>query len=532
MTLHQAEKIKFAANFYHFDQYDGEGMISKICTDNSENLGSEPILVTERECIPMAFDGKYYSAELKYPVKQYQIYYKDTEKFENAGEPVYIDKHKISRDILINDLIACNKPLQKDISKGYTVGKVVFGNSDIPPKEPIVLLLDDVGEGDELTELPSNVKAVIVSDGRIDYLSHIASLSRSYFNLFTILYDEQKYSELKALCGKYVYISNLEGDLKYHTTSKTENENRHCDIKIPRLSEASCFFDYSELTPENSGMKACKIANLKNMAENYILDDINIPNGFVISAGYVNKIEKFLNEVDDQEKRYDRFFENPFLIELDEKCDKAGINPSFAIIRSAFNAEDLYEYPTAGLYESECSYGINDFVLIIDNIYTSKDTPKAVESRKRYGIPDDIIQLSAIVQEYIQSDFIFTAYSDSANKNVIIELGAYEYSKINLEPATVIYDDSTKELSVIKHQVYNSKFITDNNGNIVEKINGHNPVEDNWDMLKPLLIKVAENALTLENIYEKPQDIEGGIRDGKIYFWQTRDIEKNAFEHL
>lgn len=532
MTVDEAENINITANFYHFNQYDGEGMISKICTDNSENLGCEPILVTERECVPMIFDGKHYSACVKYPVKQYQVYYKDTEKFENGGTPVIIDKHKISRDILIKDLIANNMPLQKDISKGYTVGKVVFGNCNIPKDEPVVLLLEDVGDGDELTEFPSSVKAVIVSDGRIDYLSHIAALSRSYFNLFTVLYDEKKYSELKDLCGEHIYISNLDGELKYHKTTKPVSDFKSNVIKVPELSTVSELIDYSDLTPQNSGLKACKIVNLKNMADNHIISDINVPNGFVISAGYVNKVEDFLNEASSEDERFDRYLENPFLSELADKCDDTGINPHNAILRSAFNAEDLYEYPTAGLYESECAYGINDFVPIIDNIYSSKDLSKALESRKRYGIPDNVMQLTVIVQEYIISDFTFTAYSDLLNNKVFIELTSFEYSKINLEPATIIYDDITKELTVINQQVYNNKFIIDNKGNIIEKIYGHNPISDNWETLCPLLKKVSQNAMILESIYEKPQDIEGGIKDGKIYFWQTRDIEKSAYEHL
>jgi hypothetical protein len=31
--------------------------------------------------------------------------------------------------------------------------------------------------------------------------------------------------------------------------------------------------------------------------------------------------------------------------------------------------------------------------------------------------------------------------------------------------------------------------------------------------------------LVLEKFFKHPQDIEGGIgKDGKVYFWQTRDI--------
>ena len=60
----------------------------------------------------------------------------------------------------------------------------------------------------------------------------------------------------------------------------------------------------------------------------------------------------------------------------------------------------------------------------------------------------------------------------------------------------------------------------DANGNILEKIDGHNPIADAWNILQPLLIKVSKNALVLEKTFGKPQDIEGGIKGEKIYFWQ------------
>ena len=36
--------------------------------------------------------------------------------------------------------------------------------------------------------------------------------------------------------------------------------------------------------------------------------------------------------------------------------------------------------------------------------------------------------------------------------------------------------------------------------------------------------KVAQNALVVEQEFCTPQDIEGGIKDDDIYFWQTRNI--------
>lgn len=43
-----------------------------------------------------------------------------------------------------------------------------------------------------------------------------------------------------------------------------------------------------------------------------------------------------------------------------------------------------------------------------------------------------------------------------------------------------------------------------------------------WDVVKNLV----KNALVLEKEFGKPQDIEGGIKNGQLYFWQARNIVK------
>ena len=150
MVASDTEKPSITTNFYNFHQYDGEGVISGICTLNADNLGNEPILITDKEELPMFFDGKYYYAAIKYPTHQYRIYYKDTDKYENQGNPIPLDKHKISRDILVKDLINSGKPLQKDISKGFAEGKVVTDIKSITDEESVILVLNDAGDGDEV----------------------------------------------------------------------------------------------------------------------------------------------------------------------------------------------------------------------------------------------------------------------------------------------------------------------------------------------------------------------------------------------
>ena len=67
-------------------------------------------------------------------------------------------------------------------------------------------------------------------------------------------------------------------------------------------------------------------------------------------------------------------------------------------------------------------------------------------------------------------------------------------------------------------------FVTyDENENMIDIT----PIEEDLsgnEKLFEQLRRVVKNALVIEKEFGAPQDIEGGIKDGKIYFWQSRNI--------
>ena len=93
--------INFKANFFLVKKYGQDSGIY-ISTDNSENLGSHPVLQTENKQIPMVYDGKYYTTEYNiYDTNKYKIKYEDTGKYENNGkEKYFIPKITEKKNIL------------------------------------------------------------------------------------------------------------------------------------------------------------------------------------------------------------------------------------------------------------------------------------------------------------------------------------------------------------------------------------------------------------------------------------------------
>ena len=80
-------------------------------------------------------------------------------------------------------------------------------------------------------------------------------------------------------------------------------------------------------------------------------------------------------------------------------------------------------------------------------------------------------------------------------------------------------------MTIVNIEAPIAKYIIDESGKIINEEHEADTITKNWEDLKPLLNIVADGAEVLEKYFDHPQDIEGGItKDGKVYFYQTRDI--------
>ena len=82
----------------------------------------------------------------------------------------------------------------------------------------------------------------------------------------------------------------------------------------------------------------------------------------------------------------------------------------------------------------------------------SKNKPIAVKSRKRHGITNDEIKPSVIIQDYINSDYSFTTYTESPlDKNkLLIELFINKNKYNHPEPYQITFDKKTnKKIQII-----------------------------------------------------------------------------------
>ena len=206
--------INFKANFFLVKKYGQDSGIY-ISTDNSENLGSHPVLQTENKQIPMVYDGKYYTTEYNiYNTDKYKIKYEDTGKYENNGKEKYFIPKKLHA--LTNQM---NKTPNLVLSEGSAQGKLVqaknIDDTLLKSKEPLIIICDNNKEFEKYYKYLNQTNGIILKSGTADLLSHFSALCRDYFSFGMLITDKKVLNDLNNLEGKFISISNENKNLEY-----------------------------------------------------------------------------------------------------------------------------------------------------------------------------------------------------------------------------------------------------------------------------------------------------------------------------
>ena len=302
MNINKVSNLNFKANYFTIEKRGKYFFPTVISTDNEENLGKEPVIQYERNGekyeFPMVYDGKYYTTKVIVRPDKYRIFYKDTGKYERNGEEQVINPLNFIKTATTKDRKYNHLPLEEAIAKGEAKGKVFVNTFDIPQDTPAILILDEIKKEEDIisADIPPNVNSIIVSSAEIGVLDHIANLTRNKYQVFSIVWDEVKYNDLKKLGGKYININNESGILDYHETEpislQTEIKPQK-QVEVPKLENVERLLTFDELTPQNCGNKGYRLSLMQKLVKEGKLKDINIPNGFVIPEGYIKKYNEY-----------------------------------------------------------------------------------------------------------------------------------------------------------------------------------------------------------------------------------------------
>lgn len=536
----------FKAHYYKIEPKYQDVIIQ---TDNNPNLGEEPYLLCEQrgdtKKIKMEKEDELYSAKAHFSPTahnfKYRIQYEDTGAVDlKDGDDYVIDTEKLVSDAAIRVRNVHRQPLIHAINPGKAAGKVLykdyFGRNETVD-EPAIVVTKQLGT---FLKNPNIVGLVFVVED-VGTLAHVGAMLRQDTKACGVIFEPDVIEKLKSLDGKNVQIEIQDNKIDIKETDKISSPKVYPKITVPEMKYCDKILASREYSSDIVGAKAVNLRRLEELAEEGKID-VKIPKSIALPYGFIQHMfDENQRQKEKYEKNKDRYeckeaAYAPYEEENNEKrmfdlikvLDEEGINTKDIMVRSAFNGEDLPNYSAAGIYSSSISKIIpEDLYENICRVAQSKWELDAKLSRKKHGIPDDVIKPSVILQNEVKPDYKYTLYTDCGNGKMRIELFSHNLwlYEGDVQPNVFTYDRKTKELTYDSIQM-NREFVTyDENLNVVNPP----PHHEKYDLAGNTAFfenmhKLIENALVIEKEFGKPQDIEGGFLKDDIYLWQTRNI--------
>ena len=539
MKITPINQISFKAHTY---KVSPKIPVITIQTDNKPYLGEEPYIVSPvfepyAQSVKMIKEGQNYYCDLfAFSDKvNYHLDYADTQrKDKKDGRDYEIDCKQLvnTSNIFLSKLH--HRPLIHAIKQGKTIGKLKFAeinNEDEAKdlyksiKQPTILVINSLAG--IIPDNP-NIVGVICTEHDFPAFSHYSTQLRSNFDVCASILNPKVLSDLKKYEGRNIELSVKDNFIKYNATIRPAKPKEYPKISIPKLKYCDKILNSKDYTPDVIGAKAVNLRKLEVLKEQGKIDAI-IPKSIALPYGF---IENFLADNP-----------NRFLYYSDEYCkakteaiksvlSENGINNDVLMVRSSFNGEDLENFSAAGLYstrsvsKSKNEYP-NDFLYnAIKAVANSKNSKTTRQILNKYKINFEDIKPGIVLQNGITPDYKFTLYTDDGEGNIKIDLisgDSSNFAEGKVLPHVFTYNKNTGELNYNSIQQGTSSVTFDEQMNII----GHTPVTENLSDNKDLLRKLkqlSQDSITIEKAFGAPQDIEGGIKDGKIYLWQSRNI--------
>ncbi|MCI4625899.1 MAG: hypothetical protein L3V56_08045 [Candidatus Magnetoovum sp. WYHC-5] len=384
---------------------------------------------------------------------------------------------------------------------------------------PVIIITPEVN-GEE--EIPLGVRGIITTDVT-DIVSHISVRARNSQVLFATCYNPSLFDEFKTLEGKFVsLVTTANGDV---VLSKDIEKDEERSLKLNIHVEKPTFTTYailsSEFSPKLVGGKSNNLFSLKNKLPSWM----KFPKSVAIPFGVCEYLLKEQN-VQDINKLV---LPNEFMQKLRHVMEEEGLG-----------------FPADSNMLWQC----------IKDVWVSKWNERAIISRKKYSIPDEAIYMAVLIQALVDAKYSYVIHTvNPFNKNkdeiyfeavpglgqtlvgnypgrafgFICKKASSEYSTFSfLSKSTGLFGDGI----IVR---------SDSNGEDLQGYAGAGlyesvylkPLEERtldykneplfWDeKFKEFFVnKVREIALTVEDVFNSPQDIEGAY-DGDFYIVQTR----------
>ena len=130
-------------------------------------------------------------------------------------------------------------------------------------------------------------------------------------------------------------ISNKKNIFEYKQIENAIQTKKKNTIKLPQMKKVDKILSLDDCENDTVGNKAYNLKRMNNLVKEGKLQDVFIPNAFVLPHVYLEKVEKLI-----QEDPKNRWQNNEIAQEINNYAKNIITSP-FIMVRSAFNGEDL-----------------------------------------------------------------------------------------------------------------------------------------------------------------------------------------------
>lgn len=429
-------------------------------------------------------------------------------------------------------------------------------------EQPTILIAKSV-KGEE--EIPNGAVAVLTPD-MPDVLSHVSVRARNSKVCFATCFDPNILSELQNLEGKLLSLKPTSADVVFREVDSSELAPASSSIGDDNVSAPSLTLvkkqfsgryaiSSEEFTSGMVGAKSRNISYLKGKVPSWvgIPTSVALPFGVFeevlshssnkVVAGKLETLKKKLGEGDVGTLGEIR----KTVLELSA--------PSELVqeLKSTMKSSGMPWPGDEGEQRWEQAW------MAIKKVWASKWNERAYFSTRKIKLDHDYLCMAVLVQEIINADYAFVIHTTNPSSGDSSEIyaevvkglgetlvGAYPgralsfiSKKNNLESPQVLGYPSKPIGLFIRRSII---FRSDSNGEDLEGYAGAGlydsvPMDEEEKVVldyssDPLIIdgkfrqsilsSIAHAGSAIEELYGSPQDIEGVIRDGKLYVVQTR----------
>lgn len=303
---------------------------------------------------------------------------------------------------------------------------------------------------------------------------------------------------------------------------------------------------FKEVGRKDIGLVGGKGANLGEMVN----ARIPVPDGFVVTAGayfdFINSTslkEKIMHElsgldVDNSKKLQEASRKIKIAImaadmpgDLSTKIKDyyhklCGENDRYVAVRSSATAEDLPDASFAGQQETYLNVkGWHDVVKKVQECWASLFEARAIFYRETNKYSHMKVGIAVPVQLMVQSDYsgiMFTVNPLTNNKEEVSIEAAFGLGQ------PVVSGEVTPDQYIVnkKSGKITSRYLAKQTWQLT--LAGNTPISKKYQQVQKLtnkqIVELAQIGIKIEEHYKRPQDIEYGIEDGKIFIVQSRPV--------